>query len=202
MFSAQAQAEYREGDPEWCPDGQVSYETRAKVLGVGLLVSWLVGLKTDFEHYARPVLRLLDTVLAHDGDLQGDDNIRYRSVCPREREREGGGERGERDKERGEREREGRERGERERGEREGRERGRGREGERERGGEREGRDLFTSRVCEATSGRMLKLFFFSLAASVLTTGPGFVWLPRVACCSLPRAATTTTSSPSLCSRS
>ena len=95
MFSVQARAEYKEGDPEWCPDDQVSYETRAKVLGIGLLVSWLVGLKTDFEHYARPVLRLLDTVLAHDGDLQGDDNIRYRSVCPREMEgegeREGGG---------------------------------------------------------------------------------------------------------------
>lgn len=70
-----AQLEYKEGDPEWCADDQVSYETQAKVLGIRLLVSWLVGLKSDFEHYASPVLRLLDAVLAHDGDLQGDDNI-------------------------------------------------------------------------------------------------------------------------------
>ena len=80
QLSPQAQLEYKEGDPEWCADDQVSYETQAKVLGIRLLVSWLVGLKPDFEHYASPVLRLLDAVLAHDGDLQGDDNIRY-SYC-------------------------------------------------------------------------------------------------------------------------
>ena len=73
----QAHLEYREGDPEWCSDEQVSFETQAKVLGIRLLVSWLVGLESDFEHFASPVLRLLDMVLAHDGDLQGDDNIRY-----------------------------------------------------------------------------------------------------------------------------
>ena len=72
----QAQEEYREGDPEWCSDDQVSYEAQAKVLGLRLLVSWLAGLESDFEHFANPVLRLLDMVLAHDGDLQGDDNIR------------------------------------------------------------------------------------------------------------------------------
>lgn len=74
---SQAQSEYQEGDPEWCPDDQVSYETQAKVLGIRLLVSWLAGLQSDFERYANPVLQLLDTVLAHDGDLQGDDNVRY-----------------------------------------------------------------------------------------------------------------------------
>ena len=74
--SHQAKEEYSEGDPEWCSDDQVSYETQAKVLGLRLLVSWLVGLETDFEHFASPVLRLLDMVLAHDGDLQGDDHIR------------------------------------------------------------------------------------------------------------------------------
>jgi sister-chromatid-cohesion protein PDS5 len=73
-----AKEEYREGDPEWCSDDQVSYETQAKVLGLRLLVSWLVGLETDFEHFASPVLRLLDMVLAHDGDLQGDDHISAR----------------------------------------------------------------------------------------------------------------------------
>lgn len=75
--SSQAQSEYQEGDPEWCSDDQVSYETQAKVLGIRLLISWLVGLQADFERYANPVLQLLDTVLTHDGDLQGDDNIRY-----------------------------------------------------------------------------------------------------------------------------
>jgi len=41
-----------------------------------LLVCWLLGLQADHEKSSHPVLRLLDTVLAHDGDLQGDDNIR------------------------------------------------------------------------------------------------------------------------------
>ena len=54
----------------------MSYETKAKVLGIRLLVSWLVGLTSDHEHWGSPVLRLLDTVLAHDGDLQGEDNVR------------------------------------------------------------------------------------------------------------------------------
>jgi sister-chromatid-cohesion protein PDS5 len=75
LVEDRAQLEYREGDPEWCSDEQVSFETQAKVLGIRLLVSWLVGLESEFEHFASPVLRLLDMVLAHDGDLQGDDNI-------------------------------------------------------------------------------------------------------------------------------
>ena len=54
----------------------MSYETQAKVLSIRLLVSWLAGLQSDFEHFASPVFRLLDMLLAHDGDLQGDDNIR------------------------------------------------------------------------------------------------------------------------------
>ena len=72
----QAEGEYQQGDPEWCADDQVSYEAQAKVKGIRLLVSWLTGLQSDYDHWASPVLRLLDTVLAHDGDLQGDDNIR------------------------------------------------------------------------------------------------------------------------------
>ena len=39
QLSPQAQLEYKEGDPEWCADDQVSYETQAKVLGIRLLVS-------------------------------------------------------------------------------------------------------------------------------------------------------------------
>ena len=41
-----------------------------------LLVCWLLGLKSDFEKSSQPVLKLLSTVLAHDGDLQAEDNIR------------------------------------------------------------------------------------------------------------------------------
>ena len=47
-----------------------------QVFGMKLLVCWLLGLQSDQEKASHPVLRLLDTVLAHDGDLQGDDNVR------------------------------------------------------------------------------------------------------------------------------
>lgn len=47
-----------------------------QVLGIKLLVKWLLGLTSDYEKSSNPVLRLLTTVLAHDGDLQGDDNVR------------------------------------------------------------------------------------------------------------------------------
>lgn len=71
-----ARGEYVEGDPEWCEDESVSAEARNKVLGIKLLVGWLLGLQAEQEKASQPVLRLLDTLLAHDGDLQGDDNIR------------------------------------------------------------------------------------------------------------------------------
>lgn len=41
-----------------------------------MLIKWLLGLTADYEKSSNPVLRLLTTVLAHDGDLQGEDNIR------------------------------------------------------------------------------------------------------------------------------
>lgn len=47
-----------------------------QVLGIKLLVKWLLGLASDHEKSSTPVLRLLTTVLAHDGDLQGEDNVR------------------------------------------------------------------------------------------------------------------------------
>ena len=81
IHSPQDQDEYREGEPEWAPDDQVSYEIQVKVQGVRLLVNWLTGLKSEWDHYGSPVLRLLDTVLAHDGDLQGEDNVRCVCVC-------------------------------------------------------------------------------------------------------------------------
>jgi len=75
LVTDRAEQEYQEGAEEWCEDDQVSYEARTKVLGMKLLVCWLLGLQADHEKSSHPVLRLLDTVLAHDGDLQGDDNI-------------------------------------------------------------------------------------------------------------------------------
>ena len=66
---------YKDGDPEWCEDSSVSFETQAKVLGIKVLVLWLLGIDRNHKKLAVPVFRLLDTVLAHDGDLQGQDNI-------------------------------------------------------------------------------------------------------------------------------
>ena len=48
----------------------------SQVLGIKLLVKWLLGLTSDYEKSSNPVLRLLTTILAHDGDLQGEDNVR------------------------------------------------------------------------------------------------------------------------------
>ena len=51
-----------------------------QILGLKLLVAWLLGLQSDYDKASQPVVRLLDTVLAHDGDLQGEDNIRLDTV--------------------------------------------------------------------------------------------------------------------------
>ena len=59
--------------PFLVPSKNVVY---SQVLGIKLLVKWLLGLTSDYEKSSNPVLRLLTTVLAHDGDLQGDDNVR------------------------------------------------------------------------------------------------------------------------------
>lgn len=45
-----------------------------------LLVEWLLGLasiasKAELKHKVDPVLKLLDSTLNHDGDLQAQDNI-------------------------------------------------------------------------------------------------------------------------------
>ena len=45
---------------------------------------WLLGIDQNHKKLAVPVLRLLETVLAHDGDLQGEDNIRLKVVFKRE----------------------------------------------------------------------------------------------------------------------
>eukprot|EP00731_Ephydatia_muelleri_P031203 Em0022g717a len=70
-----SKALYNEGNPEWSEESSVSFETQAKVLGIKVLVLWLLGIDRNHKKLAVPVFRLLDTMLAHDGDLQGQDNI-------------------------------------------------------------------------------------------------------------------------------
>lgn len=41
-----------------------------------LMVRWLLGLTQDEKSLAPPVLKVLDTTLANDGDLNGQDNVR------------------------------------------------------------------------------------------------------------------------------
>jgi len=54
----------------WCEDRDVTHETQAKVKGIRLLVKWLKGQDSPHKTYIQPVLRLLDSILAHKGDLQ------------------------------------------------------------------------------------------------------------------------------------
>ncbi|BFZ14836.1 hypothetical protein BsWGS_17875 [Bradybaena similaris] len=56
-------------DDPWCPDHQVSEETQAKVQAMKLLVRWLLGLKSNTNNSGTSTLRLLYTVIIHDGDL-------------------------------------------------------------------------------------------------------------------------------------
>ena len=45
--------------------------------GHKLMVRWLLGLNHDEEQFAKPVVKLFDCTLANDGDLNGEDNIKY-----------------------------------------------------------------------------------------------------------------------------
>ncbi|KAH9494579.1 Sister chromatid cohesion protein PDS5 B [Bulinus truncatus] len=56
-------------EESWCPDHQVSDETKAKVQAMKLLVRWLLGLKSNTSNSGTSTLRLLYTVIIHDGDL-------------------------------------------------------------------------------------------------------------------------------------
>lgn len=54
----------------WCEDRDVTQETQAKIKGIHLLVKWLRGQDKNHKTYVQPVLRILDSMLAHKGDLQ------------------------------------------------------------------------------------------------------------------------------------
>uniref|UniRef100_A0A2C9KAK3 Sister chromatid cohesion protein PDS5 homolog B n=1 Tax=Biomphalaria glabrata TaxID=6526 RepID=A0A2C9KAK3_BIOGL len=56
-------------EDSWCSDHQVSDETKAKVQAMKLLVRWLLGVKSNTSNSGTSTLRLLYTVIIHDGDL-------------------------------------------------------------------------------------------------------------------------------------
>lgn len=46
-----------------------------QVLGMKLLVNWLLGLSSANDKQCKAVLNVLDTTMANEGDLQGQNNI-------------------------------------------------------------------------------------------------------------------------------
>ncbi|XP_076468516.1 sister chromatid cohesion protein PDS5 homolog A-like isoform X1 [Babylonia areolata] len=56
-------------DEAWYADHLVTEETQAKVQAMKLLVRWLLGLKSNANNSATSTLRLLYTVIIHEGDL-------------------------------------------------------------------------------------------------------------------------------------
>ena len=48
-----------------------------QIKGIRLLVKWLRGQDRNHKTYVQPVLRLLDSMLAHKGDLQQQGCVRY-----------------------------------------------------------------------------------------------------------------------------
>ena len=54
----------------------VSFYTLCQIKGIRLLVKWLRGREGNHKPSAQPVLRLLDSMLAHKGDLQQQGCVR------------------------------------------------------------------------------------------------------------------------------
>ena len=48
--------------------------------GHKLMVRWLLGLNHDEQQFAAPVVKIFDCTLANDGDLNGEDNIRWELI--------------------------------------------------------------------------------------------------------------------------
>lgn len=68
-----------ESEDEWCRDSDVSDDTLVKIEGIKLLTHWLLGLQSDEKERAKPVFRLFETLLSHDGDLSGNGKISTQS---------------------------------------------------------------------------------------------------------------------------
>ncbi|GFS33710.1 sister chromatid cohesion protein PDS5 homolog B-B [Nephila pilipes] len=60
--------ETRGGDDLWVPRESLPIETKIKMAGMKVMVRWLIGMK-DMISPAMSTLRLLNTVIVHDGDL-------------------------------------------------------------------------------------------------------------------------------------
>ena len=62
-------------ESSWMEDHLVSEETQAKLQAMKLMVRWLLGMKNNESNVAVSTLRLLSTMLTHDGDLMEKDQI-------------------------------------------------------------------------------------------------------------------------------
>ena len=56
-----------ENGDEWCSDSDVSDETQTKLQTIKLLVAWLLGAVSRHTESAKPIFRLLSTMLNNDG---------------------------------------------------------------------------------------------------------------------------------------
>ena len=53
----------------WYDDHRVTEETNAKMQAMKLLMRWLLGLKSNMNNCCTSTLRLLYTIIVHEGDL-------------------------------------------------------------------------------------------------------------------------------------
>ncbi len=60
----------------WIEDHQVSEETQAKLQAMKTMVRWLMGMRNNENNVALSTLRLLSTMLTHDGDLMEKGRVR------------------------------------------------------------------------------------------------------------------------------
>ena len=59
----------------WMEDHLVSEETQAKLQAMKMMVRWLLGMRNNENNVAVSTLRLLSTMLTHDGDLMEKGQI-------------------------------------------------------------------------------------------------------------------------------
>uniref|UniRef100_UPI00358F06DF sister chromatid cohesion protein PDS5 homolog B n=1 Tax=Myxine glutinosa TaxID=7769 RepID=UPI00358F06DF len=59
----------------WTPDDEVSYETKAKIQAIKLMVRWLLGMRNNQSKSGTSTLRLLCALIHSDGDLTEQGKI-------------------------------------------------------------------------------------------------------------------------------
>ena len=62
-------------------DHLVSEETQAKLQAMKMMVRWLLGMRNNENNVAVSTLRLLSTMLTHDGDLMEKGQIWWVIFC-------------------------------------------------------------------------------------------------------------------------